>query len=319
MLTDFGLSKTGFKKHTLSYSFWGSPEYMSPEMLDETGHGFAMDIYALGALLFEFLTGLPPHYSQNRDKLFHNILHEELEIPSFLSYEARDLLHKLLAKDPFERLGTMNGISEIKKHMFWSSIDFDILAEKRYEPPFIPDMYESYFDTNYLDNQLKEHPENYFPIDEIIAQNKQSEMLQIDNIYWSTPVDDQSGDVEKQAGSKKISSIESKANEKSLLLESPEVSYKGYSFYKDNHDDIDESIESSIFSTANKMSDKIYGLSTKQPKKLSNNKTHGNSIPNDEYYRRSSNKPENAIELSEPTVSKPRVCDNMLSIRQRNL
>ena len=317
MLTDFGLSKTGFKKHTLSYSFWGSPEYMSPEMLDETGHGFSMDIYALGALLFEFLTGLPPHYSQNRDVLFHNILHEDLEIPNYLSYEAKDLLQKLLAKDPFERLGTMNGISEIKKHMFWSSIDFRTLAEKRYKPPFIPDLYESYFDTNYLDNQLREHPENYFPIDEIISKNKQSEMLQVNDSHLNSSIDNQSGDIEKQAGSKKISSIESKANEKSLF-ESPEVSYKGYSFYKDNHDEIDESIESSIFSTANKMTDKIHDLNTKQPKKLSSNKTNLGALY-DEYYKKSSNKPENAIELSEPTAAKPRVCDKIQSIRQRNL
>lgn len=172
VLTDFGLSKTGFKKHTLSYSFCGSPEYMSPEMIDETGHGFSMDIYALGALLFEFLTGLPPHYSQDREQLFHNILHEELEIPDYLSYEARDLLRRLLTKDPFERLGTMNGISEIKKHRFCKPIDFKALAEKRYIPPFIPDLSESYFDTNYLETQLKENPSNYFPIDKIIAENK---------------------------------------------------------------------------------------------------------------------------------------------------
>lgn len=73
VLTDFGLSKTNFDKSTMSYSFCGSPEYMSPEMLDELGHGFSMDIYALGALLYEFLTGLPPHYSQDRDQLFLNI------------------------------------------------------------------------------------------------------------------------------------------------------------------------------------------------------------------------------------------------------
>lgn len=73
VLTDFGLSKLGFDKHTLSYSFCGSPEYMSPEMLEETGHGFAMDIYSLGALLYEFLTGLPPYYSQDREELFYNI------------------------------------------------------------------------------------------------------------------------------------------------------------------------------------------------------------------------------------------------------
>ena len=114
ILTDFGLSKVGFDKYTLSYSFWGSPEYMSPEMLNETGHGFAMDIYSLGALLFEFLTGLPPFYSQDRDELFYNIWNKHLDIPDYLSYEAQDLLKRLLRKDPWERLGAFIGIGEIK-------------------------------------------------------------------------------------------------------------------------------------------------------------------------------------------------------------
>ena len=164
---------------------------------------------------------------------------------------------------------------------------------------------------------MREYPENYFPTDEIIAKNKQSEMLQFNDSYLNSSIDDQSVDVEKQEGSKKISSIESKDNEK-LLLKSPEVSYKGYSFYKDNHDEVDESIESSIFSTSNKMTDKIYGLNTKQPNKLSSNKMNFGS-PRDEYYKRSPNKPENAVELSEPAVAKPRVRDKIQLIRHRNI
>jgi serine/threonine protein kinase len=130
VLTDFGLSKTGFNRQKQSYSFWGSPEYMSPEMLDEVGHGFTMDIYSLGALLFEFLTGLPPHYSQDRDELFDKIWNEELIIPDFLSDEAKDLLEWCLNKDPYERIGAVNGIGELKYHPFWRSIDFEALYEK---------------------------------------------------------------------------------------------------------------------------------------------------------------------------------------------
>jgi len=63
VLTDFGLSKDNFKHNDLSYSFCGSPEYMSPEMLSENGHGRMNDIYSLGCLLYEFLCGLPPFYS----------------------------------------------------------------------------------------------------------------------------------------------------------------------------------------------------------------------------------------------------------------
>lgn len=118
VLTDFGLSKTNFDRKTLSHSFCGSPEYMSPEMLEELGHGFSMDIYSLGALLYEFLTGLPPHYSEDREELFYRICNENLTFPDYLSEEAIDFLSKILKKNPLERLGAVNGIKELKSHPF---------------------------------------------------------------------------------------------------------------------------------------------------------------------------------------------------------
>jgi serine/threonine protein kinase len=66
-LADFGLSKVLNGPHNLTNSFCGSPEYMSPEMLMGTGHGFSIDYYSLGAILFEMLTGLPPFYSTDRN------------------------------------------------------------------------------------------------------------------------------------------------------------------------------------------------------------------------------------------------------------
>jgi serine/threonine protein kinase len=69
-LTDFGLSRMEFTENDYSNSFCGSPEYMSPEMLKNTGHNRLLDFYCLGALLFELLTGLPPHYNKNRFKMY---------------------------------------------------------------------------------------------------------------------------------------------------------------------------------------------------------------------------------------------------------
>ena len=66
-LADFGLSKVLSSYDALANSFCGSPEYMSPEMLMGTGHGFAVDYYSLGAILYEMLTGLPPFYSTDRN------------------------------------------------------------------------------------------------------------------------------------------------------------------------------------------------------------------------------------------------------------
>ncbi len=62
-ITDFGLAKNlALAGQTLSGTVFGSPSYMSPEQASgHPGHvGPAADIYSLGAILYECLTGLPP-------------------------------------------------------------------------------------------------------------------------------------------------------------------------------------------------------------------------------------------------------------------
>ena len=73
-LTDFGLSKEGIKHNACgANSFCGTPEYLAPEILNRSGHGFAVDWWSLGALVYEMLTGLPPFYSKDREVLFEKI------------------------------------------------------------------------------------------------------------------------------------------------------------------------------------------------------------------------------------------------------
>ena len=47
---------------------------MAPEMLLKAGHTFQLDLYCLGALLYELITGLPPYYSRNTDEIYNRIL-----------------------------------------------------------------------------------------------------------------------------------------------------------------------------------------------------------------------------------------------------
>lgn len=115
-LTDFGLSKQNIGPGKMTFSFCGSPEYMSPEMLNNQGHTRAVDFYSLGALLYEMLTGLSAFYDSNRSRMYWKILNEELPIPNFLSKDAMSLLKGLMAKDPNKRLGGINGSDDIKSH-----------------------------------------------------------------------------------------------------------------------------------------------------------------------------------------------------------
>jgi serine/threonine protein kinase len=104
-LTDFGLSKMDFKLYDQAYSFCGSPEYMSPEMLANAGHGRAVDIYCLGVLLYELLTALPPHYNDDRMVMYQDIASREVKYPKYFSDTVIDLLKKMLDKDPRKRIG----------------------------------------------------------------------------------------------------------------------------------------------------------------------------------------------------------------------
>ena len=91
-VTDFGLSKQGINDNHSAQSFCGTPEYLAPEVIDNLGHGKAVDWWSLGAIVFEMLTGLPPFYSKDRDKLFKNIKAAAIKYPNYLSKDALSLL-----------------------------------------------------------------------------------------------------------------------------------------------------------------------------------------------------------------------------------
>ena len=64
-LADFGLAKEGIHDAAEgAHSLCGTPEYLSPEVLDRQGHGTAVDWWNLGMVTYEMLTGLPPWYTQ---------------------------------------------------------------------------------------------------------------------------------------------------------------------------------------------------------------------------------------------------------------
>ena len=75
-LTDFGLSKesvSGAGAEGGTKTFCGTPEYLAPEILENRGHGKAVDWWSLGVLIYEMMVGRPPFYDKNMQKMYSKV------------------------------------------------------------------------------------------------------------------------------------------------------------------------------------------------------------------------------------------------------
>ncbi len=106
-LADFGLARLGDVFRSRTGTFAGTPGYMSPEQLAEATIGPATDLYALGVLLFELLTGRLPHEAASLGALLRQVANQPAprarsrrpDLPAGLD----DLVAELLQIQPSQR------------------------------------------------------------------------------------------------------------------------------------------------------------------------------------------------------------------------
>jgi RAC serine/threonine-protein kinase len=104
------------------------------------------------------LTGLPPFYTQDREKLFEKIRNSELLYPPSLSPNAKAVLKGLLTKDPQRRLGSGPGdADDIKVHVFFATVEWDRLMRGEIMPPWKPQIAGS-TDTSQFDQEFTSMP-----------------------------------------------------------------------------------------------------------------------------------------------------------------
>lgn len=102
-LADFGLSRI-LNSDEQAMTFCGTAEYLSPEMISESGHDFTSDWWAVGILIYEMLIGIPPFYHKNKSTMYKMIAEKEPRFPDpvkhgiGVSEQAEDLIKKLLWK-----------------------------------------------------------------------------------------------------------------------------------------------------------------------------------------------------------------------------
>ncbi|WWC60586.1 uncharacterized protein I303_103160 [Kwoniella dejecticola CBS 10117] len=137
--------------------FVGTPDYLAPESILGIGQDdAAVDWWALGVVLYEFLYGIPPFHAETPEKVFDNVVsrridwHEdEIEI----SPEAKDLMNKLMCTNVQKRLGA-RGADEVKNHPFFAGIDWNTIATA--EASFVPEVTDPE-STDYFDSRGAAH------------------------------------------------------------------------------------------------------------------------------------------------------------------
>jgi serine/threonine protein kinase/Tfp pilus assembly protein PilF len=118
-ISDFGLAKQleGESSQTKTGTIMGTPSYMAPEQ----GRGdkqinHLADVYALGSMLYEFMTGRPPFLAPTPLKTLMRLLHEEPVPPSKvqpgISRDLETICMKCLQKDPRRRYETAAALAD---------------------------------------------------------------------------------------------------------------------------------------------------------------------------------------------------------------
>ncbi len=132
------------------------------------------DWWSFGILLYELLYGKTPFFNLDKDRMYDLIKSGSICFPKYLeikgeekprnykvSEDAKNIIARLLEKDPDNRLGK-NGLSEIKKYPFFSSINFDNLKKKKIKAPFKPEISKKHLTANideeYLNLEKSESP-----------------------------------------------------------------------------------------------------------------------------------------------------------------
>jgi serine/threonine protein kinase len=118
-LADFGLSIRPPPENPLACSYVGTTEFIAPEMAQCTYYTSKVDIWSLGATIFELATGKTLYQEEEMEKFMEHVNGHELKIPTYIGDNLRDFLQKCLVAQPTQR----STAQELLAHSFLTDDD----------------------------------------------------------------------------------------------------------------------------------------------------------------------------------------------------
>ncbi|KAJ8076779.1 cAMP-dependent protein kinase catalytic subunit [Marasmius tenuissimus] len=139
-IADFGFAKSC---SSTTWTLCGTPDYLAPEIVSQQRYNKSVDWYALGVLIFEMLSGLPPYHQPetNHVALYEKITKGPTHIrwPAAFSPLATDLILKLMEGDPSRRYGNLrHGAGDVFAHGWFTEVDWGKLAAREITAPYLP-------------------------------------------------------------------------------------------------------------------------------------------------------------------------------------
>jgi polo-like kinase 4 len=103
-IADFGLATQLTRPDEKHMTLCGTPNYISPEVASRASHGLPADVWSLGCMLYTLLVGRPPFDTDGIKSTLTRVVISNYTVPHYLSIEAKDLIDKLLQKNPSDRI-----------------------------------------------------------------------------------------------------------------------------------------------------------------------------------------------------------------------
>ncbi|CAE7741291.1 PRKG1 [Symbiodinium pilosum] len=134
-VTDMGLAKI---TTNATFTMVGTPDYMAPEVIEQSGHTKSVDWWTLGVLLFELLAGHAPFESKsgNAQETYALVKKgiETVRFPDSVKSEAGALVRNLCHRNPDVRLRT----PQLRDHSFFRGFNWKGLQNLQINPPLVP-------------------------------------------------------------------------------------------------------------------------------------------------------------------------------------